>query len=196
MNENVLKRLHTEGRSYFSSDHIECEDESEANTYSEEFVHQITPNSLPPHELNLKLNSIIILLKNLNTSVGLCNGTRLIVKGLSPNIIDAVIKDGSYKGDRFLLPRVDFESSEDLPFHLARKQFPARLAFAVTINKSQGQTFHKIGLYLREPVFSHGQLYVALSRIRNGSSIKCFVRNNNHQGIFSNDPCTYTKNVV
>ena len=108
MNENVLKRLDTEGRLYFSSDHIECEDETEAHTYPEEFVHQITPNSLPPHELNLKLNSIIILLKNLNTSVGMCNGTRLIVKGSSPNIINAVIKDGSYKGDQFLLPRWGF----------------------------------------------------------------------------------------
>ena len=195
VNENVLKRLHAEGRSCFSSD-IECEDESEANTYPEEFVHQITPNSLPPHELNLKLNSIIILFKNPNTSVGLCNGTRLIVKCLSPNIIDTVIKDGSYKGDRFLLPRMDFESTDDLPFHQTLKEFPVRSAFAVTINKSQGQTFVEIGLYIREPVLSHGQLYVALSRVRNGSSIKCFVRNYNHQGIFSNDPCTYTKNVV
>jgi ATP-dependent DNA helicase PIF1 len=61
--------------------------------------------------------------------------------------------------------------SEDnsLPFKLKRKQFPIRLSFAMTINKAQCQTIPNAGIYLPEPVFSHGQLYVALSR---GVSIK------------------------
>jgi ATP-dependent DNA helicase PIF1 len=56
--------------------------------------------------------------------------------------------------------------SEDLspPFKFKRKQFPIRLSFAMTINKAQGQTIPHVGIYLPEPVFAHGQLYVALSR--------------------------------
>ncbi|OAD76965.1 hypothetical protein PHYBLDRAFT_165462 [Phycomyces blakesleeanus NRRL 1555(-)] len=56
-----------------------------------------------------------------------------------------------------------------------RCQFPARLAFAMTINKSQGQTLDKVGLYLPDHVFGHGQLYVALSRVRTPNSVKIMV---------------------
>jgi len=51
-----------------------------------------------------------------------------------------------------------------LSFTLRRKQFPVCPAFAMSINKSQGQTFDHVGIYLPTPVFTHGQLYVALSR--------------------------------
>ena len=58
------------------------------------------------------------------------------------------------------------------PFQFKRKQFPIRLSFAMTVNKAQGQTIPNVGVYLPEPVFSHGQLYVALSRATARSNIK------------------------
>ena len=61
----------------------------------------------------------------------------------------------------------------------------------MTINRSQGQTLTKMGLYLPQPVFLHGQLYVALSRVISYQCIKVLIlSNNNHQ-----DNCQ-TKNIV
>ena len=45
----------------------------------------------------------------------------------------------------------------------------------MTINKAQGQTLDYVGIYLREPVFSHGQLYVVLSRAKNSKSVKILI---------------------
>ena len=58
------------------------------------------------------------------------------------------------------------------PFQFKRKQFPIWLSFAMTVNKSQGQTIPNVGVYLSEPVFSHGQLYVAISRATARSNIR------------------------
>ena len=66
----------------------------------------------------------------------------------------------------------------------------------MTINKAQGQTFDRIGLYLASPVFSHGQLYVAFSRVRRLSDIKVQILNGHRQGQLSNDDTVYTLNVV
>ena len=63
-------------------------------------------------------------------------------------------------------------SAEDIPVKFRCHQFPVQLAFAMTINKSQGQSVANVGLDLHTPVFSHGQLYVALSCCTSESWIK------------------------
>lgn len=59
----------------------------------------------------------------------------------------------------------------DLPFQFRRLQFPLRVSFALTINKAQGQTFSIAGVDLTEPCFSHGQLYVACSRVKSNKAL-------------------------
>jgi hypothetical protein len=71
------------------------------------------------------------------------------------------------------IPRIKFIfDNNSLPFTFVRKQFSLRLAYAMTINKSQGQTFSHVGLHLGDDVFSHGQLYVAFSRTKALTNIK------------------------
>ncbi|GKD69425.1 ATP-dependent DNA helicase PIF1-like protein, partial [Tanacetum coccineum] len=103
---------------------------------------------------------------NLDSANRLCNGTRLICKCFDPNVIDAEIIVGQHAGNRVLFPRIPLASSEEdmFPFKLKRTQFPIRLSFAMTINKAQGQTIPNVGVYFPDSIFSHDQLYVALSR--------------------------------
>ena len=62
----------------------------------------------------------------------------------------------------------------------------------MTINKSQGQTLDFVGIYLREPVFSHGQIYVAISRAKNNKAVKILKR----PSVFDTNTDDSTENVV
>ncbi|GFV80470.1 ATP-dependent DNA helicase [Trichonephila clavipes] len=80
------------------------------------------------------------------------------------NILEATILIGKFQGEVVLLPRIPIIHS-DSPIPFKRLQFLIRLAFAMTIYKSQGQTMKICGLNLENPCFSHGQLYVACSTV-------------------------------
>jgi hypothetical protein len=100
---------------------------------------------------------LILLLHNLNQSIGLCNGTRLIVKRLGQCVIEAEIITRNNVGKRVFIPRIIMSPyGTDWPFVLRRRQFPVQVAFAMTINKSQGLTLNNVGVNLPSLVFYHG----------------------------------------
>ena len=95
----------------------------------------------------------------------------------------------------------DSAEDTDLPFALRRYQFPVRLAWAMTINKSQGQTFgERIGIFLNKPVFAHGQLYCALSRATRSEHVRILANAFEQDQKFEDDEegnrCLRTLNIV
>ena len=191
INERMIQSFPGDSVTYKSFDQVV--DDMDIN-HPEEFLNILTPNGLPPHELVLKKNCPIILMRNLDPPNGLCNGTRMVCRNFRSNVIQAEIAVGQHAGKRVLLPRIPLypAESEGCPYKFKRKQFPIRLCFAMTINKAQGQTIPNVGVYLPEHVFSHGQLYVALSRGISMSTTKVLIKPENSK----REKGTYTKNVV
>ncbi|KAG3050949.1 hypothetical protein PI125_g26366 [Phytophthora idaei] len=135
------------------------------------------------------------MMRNLNPDLGVCNGTRLRIVELKPHVIHTTIMTGERQGQHVLISRIVFISdgdSREFPFRLRRKQFPVQPAFAMTINKAQGQTVQNLGLYLPTPCFSHGQLYVTLSRVTSRSKFKALIE----YPQLEEEDGVYTDNIV
>ena len=107
-----------------------------------EFLNSLTPAGLPPHELRLAPGALVILLRNLHQDEGLCNGVRAIVMRCHARVLDVLIVSGTKAGHRVYIPRIALAPKQaELPITLKRRQFPVRLAWAMTIHKAQGQGF-------------------------------------------------------
>lgn len=175
VNDSVIDSLPGEERTYLSADKALFLDGNMDLELPEEFVNTIDIPGFPAHRLRLKVGCPVILLRNLDPPRGLCNGTRMIVTEMRGRVLGCRVVTGAVsREDRdVLLPRIKLSASptNSMPFSLHRTQFPLRLAFAMTINKAQGQSLDIVGLELQRPVFSHGQLYVGLSRATRPDSL-------------------------
>lgn len=193
----LFSNLIGEEKTYLSSDSIETSDSSPKDTmvYSQEFLNSIKISGLPNHFLKLKVGAIIMLLRNIDPKGDFCNGTRLQIIQMTDHVIWARLITGNENDkdvvQKVLIPRMFVSPPEArFPFRMRRRQFHVAVAFAMTINKSQGQTLERVGLYLARPVFTHGQLYVAVSRVKSRSGLKILITDKHRK------PHKTTMNVV
>ena len=189
LNEHILKMIRSDNDYRVSIDAPVTQKEENQIHIPPEFMKTLTPPGMPQHTLNIKVGAVYMLLRNMNVKLGLCNGSRLVVLKIFKHSLLCELIPASPTTEsplQFLLPRITSTPTGNYPFAFARHQFPIRPAFAVTINKSQGSTYNKVGIDLTTPIFSHGQLYVALSRVKDWTSA-CVLLPVGH---------TTTKNIV
>jgi ATP-dependent DNA helicase PIF1 len=144
-----------------------------ASMINEDILNRYDQAGVPPHVLHLKVDDICILLRHADKLAGFTNNARVKVLSISNKIIRVATLDGE-AGNELNLPRFRFnlQLSFMKSFVMVRTQFPLRLAYSLTFNRSQGQEFRKVLVDITKPPFSHGHLYVALSRIRYSSCIR------------------------
>ncbi|XP_023747382.1 uncharacterized protein LOC111895527 [Lactuca sativa] len=158
VNALILSKTNSQEVVYNNCDSIKSQthDSLELDTlYPLDYLNNLHFSGIPSHTLILKVNTPVMLMRNINQREGLCNGTHLIVTQLLPSVIEASIITGISVGKRVYIPRIKFvHNTSDLPFIFIRKQFPIKVCSAMTIKKSQGQSLKKVGLYLTNSVFT------------------------------------------
>ena len=157
-----------------------------------EYLNSLDPSGLPSHRLFIKPGMPIMLMRNLNPKMGLCNGTKLIFHKIHKNhLLECDIVGGDFNSRKVLIPRITLRPKDrEFAFEWSRRQFPVRVCFAMTINKSQGQTLQNVGVWLNDSCFAHGQLYVAVSRVGSPSQLKFAIKK------IPGTPSLTTRNVV
>jgi hypothetical protein len=190
LNDRMLNGFPGEERVFFSQDSVvnDRPDEGEL-MYPAEYLNSINCSGLPLAKLKLKIGCPVMVLRNLFPAEGVCNGTRGIVSKMSTRVIEIELMSEELRGKKVFIPRITLTPSpSQIPFNLERKQFPLKICFAMTINKSQGQSVKYVGLDMKSSVFTHGQFYVAVSRVKSVNNIKVICDENLGDGV--------TKNVV
>ena len=202
VNHVMTDRLPGDVKIYKSIDNVG--DDDDARAFPTEFLNSLHLSGMADHELRLKVNSVVILLRNIDLHSGHSNGSRYFVKELGK--FRLTLEKLEPKGDGndiLILPRMPMSSTSTtkLPFVLNRLQFPIKVAFAITVNRSQSQSFgDKLGLILPKSIWVHGQLYVMFSRTGNSRNIYIYANQDEFQPLIEEGHLDrnkkYTRNIV
>jgi len=194
LNELAIDEVPGEARTYYSIDTVTNEDMELVEVYKIELLNTVDHSAMPTHAMVFKVGMTVMLLRNLAAQNGDCNGTRYIVTRLGDNVIE-LRQIGTNR--RILIPKLDVSTSDcGLPIKLKRRQIPIRVAFAATMNKAQGATLKRHGLWLPQPGdLGHGQVYVEASPVGDPQEIivGAPVANNDEAGFVVTDNVVFTQ---
>lgn len=125
-----------------------------------------------------------MLLRNLDQSERLCNGIRFTITKLVNHVFEAIITYAKNIGNIIYISRMSMSHSQ-LPwsFKAVRRQFSIIVSFAIIINKFHGQSLDNIDIYFSNNVFSHGQSYVTMSRVKTKKGLKILINNKDKQSM-------------
>ncbi len=193
LNEEVLKRLPGDAFELLSTDFCVLDDKNTDEKFvPTDILHKISEPGVPDHCIKVKKGAVCIITRNLSFDDGLVNGSKVIIRNATNRIVQADLLRDGFPTTRVSIPRINFSfRPRNSAATICRRQFPLRVAYCMTFNKSQGQTLNKVGLDLRSDVFAHGMLYVALGRVRNRESIRVLVPENRVLGNVA-----HTSNIV
>ena len=188
INEMMVDKMSGQVIILHSSDGLD--NDRDAYRYNIEYINTLNPPGSPSSRLTLKCGMPVMLMRNLNPTEGLCNGTRLLFKHMLSHRLLVCRTVGLESNRDVYIPRITLRPKErQYPFEWSRRQFPIKPAYSITINKAQGQTMKMIGVWLPDSVFGHGQLYVGCGRVGAPQRLRLAVKG---------DPGNpkYTRNVV
>ena len=173
--------------------------DGEKDMFSHKILDTMNAPDAPPHTLKFRVGDLVFLTRNYSMKAKLTNNSKheviqidarrhvIIVRALATGLLHVIHRINFHV-------EVKSKHRDVVNFTLLRRQFPLRLCYAMTIDKSQGQTLQRVGLDLREHAFSHGQIYVAYSRVMESKSILTLVEEENRS---KSDPDSFlTVNVV
>lgn len=183
-NNEILSRIEGVQRTYRCFDTLK-EDDTPIDGISAQAVladvAHSPPPGLPAHALSLKVHGVYRLMCNYAPARGLVKNTRVVVRAVGKRVVTVRILRGLagvsvVEPEDILISRIAFSTPLPSGHTLVRRQFPLAPAYATTFNSCQGLTLDTVGVDLTRPVFSHGQLYTALSRIRHRSHARVRLR--------------------
>nr|GEW37107.1 DNA helicase [Tanacetum cinerariifolium] len=144
--DQILEMVQGKTKIYLSHDEATPVDNEGAETemlYPIGHLNTLKPTWYPPHRLELRVGAPVMLLRNVNVIGGLCNRTRMIFKQIMTKLIEVQIISGTRVGEKVFIHIISLiHKDPNLPFVLKRRQFPLKLCYAMTINKSQAADNH------------------------------------------------------
>lgn len=159
---------------------------------SEEEINEYRPflDDVAPPEVSIKEGASALITFNLDVDDGICNGTKCVIKKVYPDSVEVYLEDGR----EYLITPIVFECLVN-NIYLYRRQIPLKIAFALTLHKSQSLTLDKAIMDLGYSIFAPGMAYVGASRVKNPNGL--YLINFNSKKVVANpDVIEFDKDVM